>query len=391
MGIIIGGDLVPTQRNSSYFIEKRTDKLLGADLETLLRDADYRIFNLEAPLTDAINPLDKCGPNLSAPIQCAAGYKAMGIDLVTLANNHILDQGVEGLHDTWRVLDLFGISHVGSGINICEAAKPFYFYFGEKRIGVYACAEHEFSVARVNRPGANPLDLLEISDHITSLKDNCDFVIVLYHGGNEHYRYPSPNLQRISRKMVEKGADLVVCQHSHCIGCEEKYLNGTIVYGQGNFLFDRSDNECWKTGLLINIDRSMKIEYIPVVKVAEVVRLANKIESKEILESFYQRSKEILNSDCLLTKYNEFVEKSIVAFMLDIICQRRSLIYKIINRISNDKFYEWLLDKRCKKQNRLNIINHIECESHRDVIIFGLTARKGKKSYEDKKTDIKND
>ena len=73
-------------------------------------------------------------------------------------------------------------------------------------------------------------------------KDNkCDYTIVLYHGGKEYYRYPSPNLQRVCRYMIEKGTDLVICQHSHCIGCEENYLSGKIVYGQGNFIFDCDD------------------------------------------------------------------------------------------------------------------------------------------------------
>ena len=68
----------------------------------------------------------------------------------------------------------------------------------------------------------------------------CNSII---NGGKEHYRYPSPDLQKICRKFIDKGADLVVCQHSHCIGCEEKYNHGTIVYGQWNFLFDRSNIE----------------------------------------------------------------------------------------------------------------------------------------------------
>ena len=80
---------------------------------------------------------------------------------------------------------------------------------------------------------------MESLDHIQNLKDQCDYVIVLYHGGKEHYRYPSPYLQRVARKMVEKGADLVVCQHSHCIGCYEKYKDSMIIYDQGNFIFER--------------------------------------------------------------------------------------------------------------------------------------------------------
>lgn len=61
---------------------------------------------------------------------------------------------------------------------------------------------------------------------------------MLYHGGKEYYRYSSPNLQKTCRKMTEKGADLVLCQHSHCIGSYEEYNDSTILYGQGNFIFN---------------------------------------------------------------------------------------------------------------------------------------------------------
>lgn len=76
---------------------------------------------------------------------------------------------------------------------------------------MYACTEHEFSIVTNYAPGANTYDPLETPDYIRSLKDKCDYLIVLYHAGKEHYRYPSPYLQKVCRKMVEKGADLVIC------------------------------------------------------------------------------------------------------------------------------------------------------------------------------------
>ncbi len=243
MRILIGADLVPTQSNTDLFATGDAQALVGDELYQLLCNADYRIFNLEVPLTDREKPIPKCGPNLIAPTKCVAGYKAMQVDLLTLANNHILDQDQQGLESTCAVLDAAGIAYTGVGQTLEEAAEPYIFECDGKRIGVYACAEHEFSIVTDSTPGANPIDLLESPDHVAALKAQCDFVIVLYHGGKEHYRYPSPMLQKVCRKLVEKGANLVICQHSHCIGCEEKYQGGTIVYGQGNFLFDHSESE----------------------------------------------------------------------------------------------------------------------------------------------------
>ena len=270
--IIIGADLVPTESNKEFFINGQVDELIGVDLLDVFNDSNCRIFNLETPLTNTYSPIDKCGPPLIARTETINAYKAMGINLLTLANNHILDQGIQGLDSTIKVLQENGIEYVGVG-NKETASQPFFFEFYNKKIGVYACVEHEFSTVEDFEKGANPFDVIESFDHIANTKKECDYLIVLYHGGKEHYRYPSPNLQKVCRKMVERGADLIICQHSHCIGCKEEYKNGTIVYGQGNFLFDSSEMDCWQTSLLVSINQNFKVEYLPLIKQKEVVRL----------------------------------------------------------------------------------------------------------------------
>lgn len=198
----------------------------------------------------------------------------MPAHFLTLANNHILDQGAQGLASTMQTLDAAGIAYAGAGHTRAEARKPWIRQVGDQKIGIYCCAEHEFSIAPPDSPGANPFDPLESFDDVASLRKDCDYLIVLYHGGKEHYRYPSPNLQKICRKFVRAGANLVVCQHSHCVGCKEDYQDGTIVYGQGNFLFDDSDSEFWQTSLLLSVTDS-GVSYLPLVKRKNTVRLAH--------------------------------------------------------------------------------------------------------------------
>lgn len=372
MNILIGADLVPTKSNIDLFASGDVQELLGEELFSVLRNADYRIFNLEVPLTDQEHPIPKCGPNLIAPTKCVAGYKAMQADLLTLANNHILDQDQQGLASTCRVLDAAGVAYTGVGQTPEEAAKPYIFECDGKKIGVYACAEHEFSIGTEYSAGANPIDLLESPDHVAALKEQCDYVIVLYHGGKEHYRYPSPNLQKVCRKLVEKGADLVVCQHSHCIGCEEKYQGGTIVYGQGNFLFDGSESEFWQTSLLVRIGDDFGISYIPLKKNGNGVRLAGIQESKEIMAAFQRRSIECLDSDIMKAKFEEVVHQSICAYLLDLCGMDRTLFLRVINKLSNNRFYDWYIKKRYTLQKRKNVINHTECETHNEILLYGL-------------------
>ena len=375
MNILIGADFVPTRSNIDLFASGDTQTLLGEELNNILQNADYRIFNLELPLTDREKPITKCGPNLIAPTKCVTGYKAMHVDLLTLANNHILDQDQQGLESTCSLLDAAGIAYTGVGQTPEDAAKPYIFECDGKKIGVYACAEHEFSIVTEYTAGANPIDLLETPDHIAALKAECDYVIVLYHGGKEHYRYPSPNLQTVCRKLVEKGADLVVCQHSHCIGCEEKYLGGTIVYGQGNFLFDDSESEFWQTSLLVQIGDGFEISYIPLKKNGKGVRCADKAEAAIILKEFHQRSLEIHDAIILREKYSQFAETYQETYLLALSGVGSKLLFRVINKLSSYRFEKWFLNHWYRESNRLAIQNYIACEAHRELLVQGLQLK----------------
>ena len=365
MYIVIGADLVPTKSNYDLFINGDSDSLVGSELMDVLQNAAYRIFNLEVPLTDKENPIIKQGPNLIAPSRTVNGFKALGVDLLTIANNHILDQGISGLENTVATLDSAGIKHVGAENNLEAASKPYVFSFAERKIGVYACAEHEFSIAEQDKSGANPFDPL------WSFERDWDFVIVLYHGGKEHYRYPSPMLQRVCRRFVDKGADLVVCQHSHCIGCEEKYEGGTIVYGQGNFIFDDSVDECWETSLLIKIENDFSISYLPLIKNGNGVRLANAQTGTEIMEEFSFRSTEIKKPGVIENKYSQYAE-TFLDYYLRALSGKKSIIFRILNKLSNGTFMSMKLHSYYDKKSKVKIANYIDCEAHKELLSQSL-------------------
>ena len=373
VSILIGGDLVPTKSNFELFSSANTAELLGADLLDILKQVDFRIFNLEIPLTDQEAPILKCGPNLIAPTSTINGIKRIQTDLLTLANNHILDQGEQGLYSTIKVLEENDIDYVGAGSNLNEAAQPYIWERNGIRVGIYACAEHEFSIATQNIPGANPFDPLESPDHIQDLADKCDHLIVLYHGGKEHYRYPSPDLQKICRKIVDKGANLVVCQHSHCIGAFENYSGSTIVYGQGNFLFDHSESEFWQTSLLLNVilqDGSMSVGYIPIVKQGNGVRLANKQRSEEILHGFNERSKQILDDGFVQQEYGKFATQMLNGYLTAFL--GKNLLLRVLNKLSGNK----LAEKLHSYESLVRIRNYIECEAHRELVLAGLKEKR---------------
>ncbi|HBE41756.1 MAG TPA: poly-gamma-glutamate biosynthesis protein, partial [Bacteroidales bacterium] len=235
-----------------------------------------------------------------------------------------------------------------------------------------ACAEHEFTIAGEKIAGANPFDPLESPDHIARLKARCDYVIVLHHGGKEHYRYPTPGLRKVCRKMADKGADLVVCQHSHCIGAFEKYNEATIVYGQGNFLFDRSDNEFWSTGLLLQVSLAEKlfVEYIPFCKKGNGVQLAEKKDEYSILGPFFLRSEQILKPGFVESEFARYCDENGQYYMAVF-----AGFGKIVRNI--DKLFKGFFTRRLYSWKKASLIqNHVECESQRETVIGYLNNKR---------------
>ena len=362
MNIIIGGDLSPTPANYEFFKIGDVISLVGQDLYNEWMGADFRLFNLETTLADVDSPIHKQGPALRAPSDTIAGIKALNPQLVCTANNHIYDHGKLGYSSTIELLNTNGIPFVGSGENLKQSSTP-YIFSGEKKIGIYACADNEFTIATNNAPGANPFDPLESFDHIMKLKQNCDYVIVLYHGAKELYRYPSPYIQRICRKMAEKGADVIVLQHSHCIGCEELYNGSIILYGQGNFIFGVSSHEFSKTALLLKLsfEGGVKADYIPIVKNGAATRLADTAEADGIMSAFRERSEQILESGFIENEYDNFSRNYYSYYYQNLLRYPRWL--KKLNSISNDRLLKYLNNKN----HTLFLSDMITCDAHREL------------------------
>ena len=289
MKILIGADIVPTAQTEKFFVEKDIDTLFGKTRK-LINDSDRVIINLECALTNSDNAIPKFGPNIKADPRCADAIKAVGVTDVMLSNNHVFDYGIEGLRETVENLERVGLPYTGIGENDTESRKPYFFTEKGKKIGIVNVCEHEYTYALPNRMGANPFDPFLTMQDIREAKKQCEYLIVLYHGGKEYCRYPSPRLRNLCREMVLCGADAVITQHSHCVGCYEEYEGGHIVYGQGNFNFCWSGrNEGWYTALLVGLDieDDMKISFYPIVSLPNGCDLAEGEMAKEILDGFY--------------------------------------------------------------------------------------------------------
>jgi len=358
-----------------YFVsdEFKGQNLIDTSILKLFQEVDYRVVNLETPVTgnNPQNRILKTGPHLrSSPAAIFPMLKQLRVDLVSLANNHIMDYGSTGLADTIAHCNNNAIPHVGVGQNITDSAEPFILERYNQKIAFLNFTENEWSIAESDKPGANPLDIIDNLNQIKLAGKVYDKVIVIIHGGHEYYHLPSPRMVKQYRFYAENGADAIICHHTHCIGGYEVYNNVPIFYSLGNFLFTkRSIYEAWYTGFVLKLKiiqhKSIGFELYPVRQDRQqfIVKLLEEREKDLVLEEV-NRYNIIINDSTLLNQHwNHFLDiqaKQYLNFFSPVNLIRNRYIRGILNRMSLNRY---ILKKRYLKL----ILNVIRCEAHSDA------------------------
>lgn len=361
--LLIAGDLSITSSNAQYFSSGKVADLMDKPLYELFENAAFVAINHEMALTDSNRKAEKRGGFLKASPACAVGIAALGVDLCMLANNHVIDYGDDGVSQTIQNLKQQGISVIGAAESKASLHNLHIVGIDGIKVGLYNVADREFNAATEKASGVNAYDPLETFDQIRDAKRQCDYLLVVFHGGVECYRYPTPNLQKICRKMADAGADAVLCQHSHCIGSYENYNGSYILYGQGNFLFDDGDNEFYKSGLVLQVypqDRQV-VPHL-VLKENNGVKLADDAERKIHLEQFEKRSEEILEDGRVEALFKAYVLKIRSVYLNALV--GNFPIFRGLNKLTRGGFYKYLY----RGMNRLRLINMMNAEALRECM-----------------------
>lgn len=289
--IFIGAGVSPSASSIDAF-STGAQSLLFNGLNAAWKAADARLFSLETPLADAA-AFEDGACKACVPAACANGIAALSPTGVSLCTGRIADCGADGIAATRAALKTKQVAFFGAGEDVDAADQPFFFVRHGVRVGVYAVCEKESASATEHRAGANPLDLVNLSDRVREIKSNCDRLIVLYHGGREGYPYPTPMEQKVCRKIAECGASLVLSQGSHIIGCSERWDNTTIVYGQGNFISGKDDSET-QSGILVRYTigdyGADMVGFVPIVGASGGAAIADEAKGAELLDGFQKRS-----------------------------------------------------------------------------------------------------
>ncbi|SMC98059.1 CapA family protein [Sporomusa malonica] len=364
--LMILGDICPTEDYRSLFDSKDPSVLLHNVLP-VLKNSDLCIANLEAPAISSPSPITKCGPVLSAQPSDLALIKQAGIHILSLANNHIRDHGNAGVISTLGLCHQEDIGTLGAGKDKQSASKPYVVSIKNKTIGIIACAEKEFNSATNIGAGANVYDSLETIALIRETKQKCDFLLLLYHGGIEYHPYPSPRLQQRCRMMSLAGADVILCQHSHCIGTIEEFEGATIVYGQGNAIYGyREKQQCWNEGLAVEIKlngEKYEVSYIPFQAQKDGIHLLESNDTLKRIDDIMQQSSILHDERVIQEKWDEFCEKQKALYLPLVLGRGR--VFNKLNRLFCNKLIESLYSTK----NLMVVKNLLQCDAHREVML----------------------
>lgn len=368
--ILVTGDFCPTLRVGEL-VERGMFPEIYNDFFPVLTGNDINITNLECPLLNDGSAISKTGPALRAKEECIRALVYGNFNLVTLSNNHILDYGEEGLNSTIKVCKKNNIAFIGAGKNIDAAAEVIFRTIGNVKIAFLNFSENEFSTAGVNKPGSNPLDPVKNYYSIRAARDEAQYVVVLVHGGHEMYSLPSQRMKDTYRFFIDAGADIVAGHHSHCFSGYEKYGNGFIFYGLGNFIFDTEStgHPDWIMGYAVRFsffDDRIEPEIFPYKQCDKIpgLSLLTEAETASFNEKLEHLNYIISNSEQLEKEWLKFVNRNKDYYLL----QFEVLSSGIFAFLRSKKILPRFLSKK-KKRTLLNIIR---CEAHRDMAVESL-------------------
>lgn len=256
--LVFGGDIMlsrtvnqkmETYKNYQWPLEK---------IATLFSEADLAIANLESPfLLNSKYEVTTGSFSFKVNPKSIAALSLAGFDVLSLANNHILNQGVKGIKDTYQVLSEAGISYVGTK---------------ESQLVVKESQGIKFAFLAYSYDSSSPLiadlDTKQLALDIKEAKTKSDVVIVLMHAGTEYIRQPNWQQKEFAHAAINDGADLVIGHHPHWPQTVENYQGKTIIYSLGNLVFDQMWSKETSEGLVVKAyfkDKKLDhLDYIPI-------------------------------------------------------------------------------------------------------------------------------
>ncbi|UKJ07210.1 CapA family protein [Solitalea lacus] len=207
----------------------------------LFKNTDLNLVNLEVPLTHYNKEQRRRGNNIKADPKTIQSLIDARIDVVNLANNHILDFYEEGMLETIDLLNKAGIQHIGAGNNIEQATQPVIISKNDIKIGFIGFTDNEPYWLAVDKPGTNYVqvgDITPVQEVVNSIRDKVDILVLSMHWGDRIADRPMPEFVSFAHKIIDSGVDIIHGHGAHVFQGIEIYNGKLIMYDTGDLIDD---------------------------------------------------------------------------------------------------------------------------------------------------------
>lgn len=273
------GDIAFSEYTKNLY---KTPKKIDKKIYEFFKNNDYNVLNFESPVTES-NLTKKAALTHKSNLGALEFIKKeIKKPILSLANNHMMDFGPKGLLDTLKYVEKANLPFIGAGKNEDEATK--YLILGDDvKVGIFSVQYKDYYVASKDKPGPAHNKHFEIvKQKIKELRSKVDWIVMVYHGGEEFVNVPMPYTRKLYKKFLKWGVDVVVAHHPHTVQGYEKVKNKMIFYSLGNFVFDTNFQRAQygtDEGMLISLEftkTDYKFKNLPI----KINREAETIDSK---------------------------------------------------------------------------------------------------------------
>lgn len=269
ISLLFAGDVLLSNHHLCLFDKKNSNihGILSKELVDIMNSVDVMMINQEFPFSNRGTKMEDKQYTFRVDPNRVNILLKMGVDIVTLANNHTLDFGTDALLDTIDTLDNTKLKHVGAGRDLEDAKLTNSFEINNKKIAFLGASRvipvYEWNAMK-EKPGLfTTYDPTLLIEEIKAAKNDNDIVVVYVHWGIERAEYPEDYQRNLGKQYIDAGADIVIGSHPHVLQGIEYYKGKPIVYSLGNFIFGTSNFSTMLFRVDINPENAITISLIP--------------------------------------------------------------------------------------------------------------------------------
>lgn len=262
--------------------------ILSEDTVKVMKDSDLMVVNSEFTVSERGSAMRGKQYTFRAHPSRLKIYEEMGVDLVTLANNHVYDFGRDAFLDMLDAFDEIKMPRIGAGRNLEEAMKPYYFIINGYKFAFLNATRAEKYILT---PGATETsegvfrcyDRTNLIQQIQKVKEESDYVVTIIHFGKEGYHTLEEEQIASSKAYIEAGSDVIVGHHAHVLQGVEFYQHKPIIYNLGNFIFNSETIDTAIFQIQVNDKGEFMYSMIPALQKNEYTSLLTGEEKQRVI------------------------------------------------------------------------------------------------------------